>query len=905
MTKEMLINTVEGQECRIAIVTDGRLEELYVERASAASKVGNIYKGRVTNVEPAIQAAFVDFGGTKNGFLHISDINPQYFPKGKRHNEQVGKKRPHRDRPPIQECIRRGQEVIVQMTKEGIGTKGPTMTTYLSIPGRLLVMMPGMSRLGVSRKIDDEDARTKAKQILADLNPPQDMGFIIRTAGLDRPKKELQRDLQYLTRLWKSVSQRVKTAKIPSELYQESDLVIRTIRDIYNSDINRIICDKESVAHAVKEFLDVAMPRTKYKVELYVGKAGIFHDFQIESELERIYSRRVELKSGGSLVIDQAEALVAIDVNSGRFRDHTDAETTAFKMNTEAALEIARQLRLRDMGGVIIIDFIDMREERNRRSVERTLRDAVKGDRAKTKVLKISPFGIVEMTRQRMRPSLKDSIFRRCPHCAGMGLIKSDESQSLLLIRNLQRAAAHPDVAAIEVLVNPSVAEHLFNHQRKEITLLEETTRKQIVIRTDTTMVGDEVRITCTNARGSSVMWESKPITAPGQAAEPITVEVHEAIGVADAEDEFTDTESAEGETPAAESQEPGDDSMSRFDDEVAPSDDQAHEDDHVWEEQDEPEGMTREMPAERAAASQAIPPQQAPAAPQEGAPQAVAPQGDAQQGGVPQGEGMPGKRRRRGRRGGRKHKKRNGLPGQPMEQGEPGAAPAQTPQQGQAQTQGQAQPPQQRQQQQPQQRQQQQRQPQQQRQQQQRQPQQQQRQQQQRPPQQRQQQQRHPQQQRPPQQQGQLSQQQATAATKAALNQAAVMQPPIQPEPKPVQVQEPLKAQLVTPEPIQAAPIPAPVEPAPKPPVAEAAPAAPAEKPTAPKIVKVARAPKAAKAKPAAKKPARAKVVRKRKPAAASLTEEAKARTEGTLPIPDDDDDEGSTGTPLFKPGD
>ena len=509
MTKEMLINTVQGQECRIAIVNKGLLEELYVERASSASHVGNVYKGRITNVEPSIQAAFVDFGLPKNGFLHISDISPSYFPKAQRSgNEAVGRKRGHRDRPPIQDCLRRGQEVIVQMTKEGIGTKGPTMTTYLSIPGRLLVMMPGMSRLGVSRKIEDDDTRNKARQILADLAPPQDIGFIVRTAAIGHSKRDFQRDLNYLLRLWKSIKKRINSTKGPCEIYQESDLVTRTIRDVYNTDIERIICDNQSVAEKIKEFLDMSMPRTKNDVQFYTGKEGLFHDYGLENEIERIYSRRVELPSGGSLVIDQAEALVAIDVNSGRFREHSDAETNALKLNMEAAKEIARQLRLRDLGGVVIIDFIDMRQEKNARMVEKTLRDEIRNDRAKTKVSKMSGFGIVEMTRQRVRPSLKHSIYRTCWHCEGAGLIKSEESQSLLVTRILQRAASQDDVVQITVTTTPTVEQHLANVQRRQIADIEATWGKRIILKSDSTLPGDEIRVTCLNSRGNEVALE-------------------------------------------------------------------------------------------------------------------------------------------------------------------------------------------------------------------------------------------------------------------------------------------------------------------------------------------------------------------------------------------------------------
>ncbi len=517
MPKQMLINTVAGQECRIAIVSDEGLEELYVERASTASRVGNIYKARVTNVESSIQAAFVDTGLGKNGFLHISDINPTYFPKSKRAVENIGQKRAHYYRPPIQECLRRGQEVVVQMIKEGIGTKGPTMTTYLSIPGRLLVMMPGMSRLGVSRKVDDEDARDKARSALSELTLPPDMGFIVRTAGIDRAKRDLQRDLNYLLRLWKVVKQQIKRAPTPSEIYQESDLVTRTIRDVYSAEIERIICDSAPVARQVEQFLNVAVPRSKHSVELYTGKEGLYYEAGLEAEIEKIHSRRVELPMGGSLIFDQTEALVAIDVNSGRFRQHSDAETTALNINLQAAREIGRQLRLRDMGGVIVIDFIDMREEKNRRQLEKTLKEAMKPDRAKTKVLRTSAFGIIELTRQRLGPSLKQSYFNLCGLCDGLGVVQSEESLSLKIIRDVQRASADPNVAHIEAVVPPEVAHFLLNRQRLLISHLEAETGKIIVVRSDPDVGAGNGTIRCTNSRGAPVAWEHPAVTKPAR----------------------------------------------------------------------------------------------------------------------------------------------------------------------------------------------------------------------------------------------------------------------------------------------------------------------------------------------------------------------------------------------------
>ena len=513
MTKEMLINA-QMDECRIAIVTDGSMTELYIEQASSLSQVGNIYKGRVTNVEPSIQAAFVDFGKPKNGFLHISDLTPEYFPKGQNHPEAVGKKRTRKERPPIQKCLRRGQEVITQVIKDGIGTKGATLTTYISIPGRYLVLMPGMHRLGISRKIEDETARAKMRTVLEELKPPPDLGFIVRTAGVDRSKHDLQRDLNYLTRLWKVTDQRGKEVGAPAEIYQESDLVIRTIRDIYNSDIKRIICDDEAVACKVKEFLRLIMPRTSNRVDLYSDPIGLFHAFGLEQEIENISSPRVSLASGGSLIIDQAEALVAIDINSGRFRDTDNAETTALRVNTEAAHEILRQLRLRDLGGVIVIDFIDMVDEKHRRQIEKILREEVRKDRARTRILRMSRFGIVEMTRQRVKPSLTSATSSPCPYCGGIGRVRSARSQTLAILRTLRQAASDERITKIELAVAEAVAEYILNHHRRDITELEKASQTQILIRAGADLPVSEARLKCSDARGSTVQWEEAPAVA-------------------------------------------------------------------------------------------------------------------------------------------------------------------------------------------------------------------------------------------------------------------------------------------------------------------------------------------------------------------------------------------------------
>ena len=501
----MLINMAQQEECRIAVVENGQLEELYFERAGTSSIVGNFYKGKITNVEPSIQACFVDFGIGKSGFLHISDVRSRYFEGKKSAKEHVGRKKPRRERPPIQDCLKRGQELVVQVTREGIGTKGPTLTTYLSIPGRYLVLMPGMNRTGISRKIEDENARSRLRELLKQLKPPRDLGFIVRTAGVDRNKRDLQRDLNYLLRLWKNINKHIEKDPPGTVLYQESDLVIRTIRDIFNSDIKRIVCDAETTAKKIRDFIRIAMPRTRSRVNLYEGKEPLFSQYGIEEEIEKIQSRDVALKSGGSLVIDSTEAIVAIDVNSGKYRAHGDAETTAFKINMEAAPQIARHLRLRDLGGVVIIDFIDMMELKHRRAVEKNLRDALSTDRARIKVLRISQLGIVEMTRQRMRPSLARSNYMDCPHCRGAGLIKNPESTSIEIMRAIQSLIDKPQVASLEIEASPAVASVLQNRKRAALVEFEQSYQKQISIDVNSEFSNDVINIVSRDSRGSLI----------------------------------------------------------------------------------------------------------------------------------------------------------------------------------------------------------------------------------------------------------------------------------------------------------------------------------------------------------------------------------------------------------------
>ncbi|MBI1338570.1 MAG: Rne/Rng family ribonuclease [Phycisphaera sp.] len=514
--RDMLINYVPGEECRIAITEDGRLEEFYQERAGTESHVGNIYKGRVTNVEPSIQAAFVEFGLERNGFLHISDLHPKYFPgKDREEFERVGQKTPRRERPPIQKCLRRGQELLVQVLKEGIGTKGPTLTSYLSIPGRFIVMMPHMERLGVSRKVDDDDARRAVRDLLDQLKPPEGFGFIVRTAGIGRNKTDLKRDLAYLQRLWKTLETRMEKVNV-GELYTESDLVVRTIRDVFSSDIDRILCDNEIAAKRARAYLGIASPRAGSNVLLYEDDIPLFHRYDIESQIENINARTVPLPSGGSLVIDSTEALVAIDVNSGKNRENSDAEQTAYKTNLEAADEICRQLRLRDLGGVVVNDMIDMVNLKHRRAVEARFKANLKNDRARTRTASISPFGILEMTRQRMRPSLKKSLYAECAACSGAGQVKSAESVVLDVIRRLAVVLHHRQVSRIDLTVSPDVAFLLLNRRRHTLVSLEQRYDKPVMVRVNGGGPIDFLHIAAFDERDGAIDHERlKPSSEP------------------------------------------------------------------------------------------------------------------------------------------------------------------------------------------------------------------------------------------------------------------------------------------------------------------------------------------------------------------------------------------------------
>jgi ribonuclease E len=698
--RRLLINSRESAESRIAVLEGGRLEEYYIERGSLGSTLGNIYKARITNIEKSIGAAFVEFGHSRQGFLHVSDLcmaavsesargllagvqaaresahdddvvevgpppeveaagpapvvedvphveieagesdeagdsdeggdelaaeAPGYgeapediepdedgegegetaaslepglepagddtlaskkaeslaFAKGEdwedeespagngeasgeaagaegdgegdedddgegaeeeavdgapaaagngqasgdsgtalrdqrdrrrrrrgrrggRHQQGRGGgggggggggSREPREMPPIQDILQKGQEIVVQVIKDGIGTKGPTLTTFLSIPGRYVVLMPGIGKRGVSRKVTDNGERERLKSIVRELAVPPGLGFIVRTAGSGATREDLQRDLDYLLRLWEQMKVRIREHSAPVLLYQENDLVIRTLRDLYDGQ-GEVIIDDPATVDKARQFMQDIMPACVEKVRLYDGERPLFTFFNVEGEITKLLEARIELRSGGYVIIEQTEALVAIDVNSGRFKNEegTGIDATAFAVNSEAATEVARQIRLRDLGGVVVVDFIDMRSEKHRKALEQIFKDSLRRDRARIKVARFSPFGIIELTRQRVRPSLKRSVHQRCPYCTGTGYIPSDETSCLSVIRTIRDNLSKPG-ATLVVTVRPEVAEAVLNTQRHALDGLERESHKQIFIRGDHRLAYEDVEI--------------------------------------------------------------------------------------------------------------------------------------------------------------------------------------------------------------------------------------------------------------------------------------------------------------------------------------------------------------------------------------------------------------------------
>ena len=476
--KRMLFNATQAEELRVALVDGQRLYDLDLETTQRETKKANIYKGKITRIEPSLEAAFVDYGAERHGFLPLKEISRIYFKPDADTSGRIN----------IKEVLNEGQEIVIQVSKEERGNKGAALTTFISLAGRYSVLMPNNPRAGgVSRRIEGEE-RSEARDALSALDIPTDMGLIIRTAGLGKSVDELQWDLDYLLNLWKSIDEASQQRAAPFLIYQESNLITRTIRDYFRNDINEVIIDAPEVYEQAREFMTQVMPHNINKIKLYQDPVPLFTRYQIETQIESAFQRDVRLPSGGSLVIDHTEALVAIDINSARATKGGDIEETALHTNLEAADEIARQLRLRDLGGLVVIDFIDMTPSRNQREVENRLREALKVDRARVQIGRVSRFGLLEMSRQRLRPSLGESIHLPCPRCSGQGTIRGIESIALSILRVIEEEAMKEKTSRIVAQVPVDVATFLLNEKREMLFDIEKRQSINILLVPNTSL---------------------------------------------------------------------------------------------------------------------------------------------------------------------------------------------------------------------------------------------------------------------------------------------------------------------------------------------------------------------------------------------------------------------------------
>jgi ribonuclease E len=481
MKKKILINAMYPEEKRVAIVDGETLVDFYVEASGKEHLKGNIYKGAITRIEPGLQAVFVNFGPKKHGFLQLREIKAEYFPaksEGKRFRVQD---------------LRKGQELIVQVEKDERDTKGASLTTFISIPGRYIVMMPGQERVGISRKIEDREDRERLKEIFKSLKLPKDMGFILRTAGSDKTGEDLENDLKYLTKLWAKIQTEAKKVSAPALIYKEQDIAVRTVRDYLTSDVTEVLIDDQEAFKATKEFLRKTVPWRKINIKFYKEKKPIFSRHAIEEQIAKVNERYVHLPSRGYIVIDKTEALTAIDVNSGRSRKEENVESTALRTNLEAADEIARQLRLRDIGGLIVIDFIDMESSKNRREVENRLRDAMGSDKAHAETTGISKFGMVEMTRERMRPAYLETVNKKCEACGGLGIVRTDEMLALSAFREILTAASKIGLKGVTCRLPVESMNYLLNNKREELWGIEKDYGIKVTVLADSKLTGQHV----------------------------------------------------------------------------------------------------------------------------------------------------------------------------------------------------------------------------------------------------------------------------------------------------------------------------------------------------------------------------------------------------------------------------
>ena len=484
--KRMLINATHSEEVRVALVDGQKLYDLDIESRVREQKKSNIYKAKITRVEPSLEAAFVEYGGNRHGFLPLKEISREYF---KIPPNEI------RGRVNIAEVVKEGQEIIVQVDKEERGNKGAALTTQLSLAGRYMVLMPNNPRAGgISRRIEGEE-RDQLKESMSQLDIPKNMGVIVRTAGIDRSVEELQWDLNYLVNLYDAISKAAGERSSPFLIYQESDVIIRAIRDYLRDDVAEILLDTPESFEQANQFVDQVMPQFKSRLKLYESDVPLFNRYQIEGQIESAFNREVRLPSGGALVIDPTEALVSVDINSARATRGADIEETALNTNLEAAEEICRQLRLRDIGGLIVIDFIDMTAAKNQRAVENRMRDSLQVDRARVQVGKISRFGLLEMSRQRLRPSLGETSGVVCPRCSGLGTIRDVESSALAVIRMIEEESLKESSSEIRAFLPISVSSFILNEKRNVLSELEERSKVRVVVVPDPQMDTPHYRV--------------------------------------------------------------------------------------------------------------------------------------------------------------------------------------------------------------------------------------------------------------------------------------------------------------------------------------------------------------------------------------------------------------------------
>lgn len=582
MTKRMLIDATHSEETRMVVLNGNRLEEFDFETAAKRPLKGNIYLARVTRVEPSLQAAFVEYGGNRHGFLAFNEIHPDYYriPIADREAlvsemeaereehangngdsvevlggddvEEVQRRRPNLSRQyKIQEVVKRRQIMLVQVTKEERGTKGAALTTFLSLPGRYCVLMPNTSRGGgVSRKITNVNDRKRLKKIVEELELPDGMAVIVRTAGSERSKAEIKRDFDYLIKLWDDIRELTLQSNAPSLIYEEGNLIKRALRDIYDSEIEEVLLEGEEGYKSAKAFMKDLIPSHARKVQQYKDPViPLFQRYQVESQLDAIHSPTVQLKSGGYIVMNQTEALVAIDVNSGRSTRERNIEETAYRTNLEAAEEVARQLRLRDLSGLIVIDFIDMEENRNQQAVERKLKEAMKNDRARIQIGRISHFGLLELSRQRLRPSVFETANQPCPHCGGTGYIRSTDTTALHVLRAIEEEGIRQRAAEIAVYVPTQIALYILNQKRAALAQIEARYSFQVMIGSDDTLIPPAFRL-------ERVRQRSAEEQAALEAAAPVRIEAPAEIDEDEDILEHSETEEAQDSPQEGEARE-------------------------------------------------------------------------------------------------------------------------------------------------------------------------------------------------------------------------------------------------------------------------------------------------------------------------------------------------------------